>query len=133
MQTGCDIGVLSSKKKFAPCDARHRGGTEHISEVSFPHKLMQEYLAGYYLASLYRKNPKKIEKLLKEKVLDKYDEFSYLLYFTVAHGKGDVQAGRHLMESLCKALGTSITNNTSTTELYYNRSNVVNPPRGLPR
>ena len=115
MQTGCEIGVLSSKKKFARSDTRQKGGTEHISEVSFPHKLMQEYLAGYYLASLYRENPKEFEKLLEEKVLDNYDEFRYLLYFTAAHGKGDVKAGKHLMKSLCKALGTSIRNTTYTT------------------
>ena len=126
MQTGCEVGVLSSKKKFAHSDTRQRDGTEHISEVSFPHKLMQEYLAGYYLASLYRENPKEFEELLKKKVLDKYDEFRYLLYFTVPHGKRDVQAGRHLMESLCKALGTSITNTTSITDLFHDRSNVVN-------
>ena len=79
MQTGCDVGVLSSKKKFAHSDTRQKDGTEHISEFSFPHKLMQEYLAGYYLASLYRNNPKEFEKLLKEKVQHDYDEFRYLL------------------------------------------------------
>ena len=126
MQTGCEVGVLSSKKNIAPSDVRQRDGTKHISEVSFPHKLMQEYLAGYYLASLYRKNPQEFEKLLKEKVLDKYDEFRYLLYFTVAHGKRDVQAGRHLMEFLCKSLGRNMTNTTSTSDLVLNRSNVVN-------
>ena len=97
-------GVLSSKKKFAPNDTRQKYGIEHISEVSFPHKLLQEYLAGYYLASLYRENPKEFEKLLKEKVLDKFEEFRYLLYFTAAHGKGDEQVGKHLIESLSRQL-----------------------------
>ena len=59
-------------------------------------------------------------------MLDNYDEFRYLLYFTAAHGKVDVQTGKHLMESLCKALGTSITNTTSATDLLWNRSNMVN-------
>ena len=53
-------------------------GTEHISEVSFPHKLMQEYLAGYYLTSLFREKPTEFDELLKQTVLDKYDEFRYL-------------------------------------------------------
>ena len=126
MQTGCEVGVLSTKKKFAHSDTRQKYGIEHISEVSFPHKLMQEYLAGYYLASLYRENSKKFEKLLKEKVLDNYDEFRYLLYFTAAHGKRDVQAGKHLIEFLCKSLGRNITNTTSTSDLIMKRSNVVN-------
>ena len=126
MQTCCEVGVLSSKKTFAHSDTRQKYGTEHISEVSFPHKLMQEYLAGYYLASLYRKNPQEFEKLLKEKVLDKYDEFRYLLYFTVAHGKRDVQAGKHLMEFLCKTLGRNITNTTSNMDLFLDSSYMVN-------
>ena len=126
MQTGCEVGVLSSKKKIAPSDVRQRDGTEHISEVSFPHKLMQEYLAGYYLASLYRENPTEFEKLLSEKVLPEYEEFRYLLYFTAAHRKVDGQVGKHLLRYLCEALGTNITNTSSPTDIYFGDSNVVN-------
>ena len=118
MKTGCGVGVLSSRKRVAPSDMRQRDGTEEISEVSFPHKLMQEYLAGYYLASLYRENPTEFEKLLRDKVFPEYEEFRYLLYFTAAHRKEDGQPGRHLMECLYEALGTNITNRS--------RTNVVN-------
>ena len=116
MKTGCDVGVLSSRKRVAPSDMRQRDGTEQISEVSFPHKLMQEYLAGYYLASLYRKNPTEFEKLLREKVLPDYEEFRYLLYFTAAHRKEDGQV-EHLIEVLCEALGTNSTNTTIPRDL----------------
>ena len=45
VETGCEVGVLSSKKKFAPSEIRRRDGEEQLSEVSFPHKLLQEYLS----------------------------------------------------------------------------------------
>ena len=129
MQTGCEVGVLSSKKKFAHSDTRQKDGTEHISEISFPHKLMQEYLAGYYLASLYREKPIEFDKLLKDKnVLDKYEEFRYLLYFTAALWKRAEQADRHLMHSLCEALGTDLKPSTDNPIIFeHYRKNVVNP------
>ena len=126
MTIGCDVGVLSSRKRVAPSDMRQRDGTEEISEVSFPHKLMQEYLAGYYLASLYRENPTEFEKLLREKVLPECEEFRYLLYFTAAHRKEDGQPGRYLMDYLCEALGTNITHTSSPIDILYGHSEVVN-------
>ena len=129
MQTGCEVGVLSSKKKFAHSDTRQKDGTEHISEISFPHKLMQEYLAGYYLASLYRENPTEFEKLLKDKnVLEKYEEFRYLLYFAVALGKGDGRAGIRLLKYLCEVLGTDLKPNMDDQTIVASyRDEVINP------
>ena len=130
MQTGCEVGVLSSKKKLAHSDTRQKDGTEHISEISFPHKLMQEYLAGYYLASLYRENPTEFEKLLKDNnVLEEYNEFRYLLYFAVAHGKGDGRAGIRLLKYLCEVLGTDLKLNMDdqTIVASYYRADVINP------
>ena len=107
MKTGCDIGVLSSQTKFADRDTRQRRDIEKIDEVSFPHKLMQEYLAGYYLATLYPENPSEFQDLLVKKVLVCYKEYRNILYFTAAHGKGHGEAGhagRSLMEALCQTL-----------------------------
>ena len=104
MKTGCEIGVLSSKKKFASSKIRQRDGSEQQLEVSFPHKLLQEYLAGFYLASLYLVNQTEFERLLKDKILQSPREFEYLLYFTAAHGKEPGQAGRPLIEMLCGTL-----------------------------
>ena len=130
MQTGCEVGVLSSKKKLAHSDTRQKDGTEHISEISFPHKLMQEYLAGYYLASLYRENPTEFEKLLKDNnVLEKYKEFRYLMYFAVALGKGDGRAGIRLLKYLCEVLGTDLKPNMDDQRIVasYYRADVINP------
>ena len=95
---GCEIGVLSSEKRFADHQADVK---QHITNVSFPHKLFQEYLAGLYLASLYGEDPARFAKLLKETILPEYEEFQYLLYFAAAHGKRLGNAGKALMESLC--------------------------------
>ena len=108
VKTGCDIGVLSSKKKCAPSEIRRKYGIEQVLEVSFPHKLLQEYSAGFYLASLYLVNQTEFERLLKDKILQSPREFEYLLYFTAAHGKEPGQAGRPLIE-MCGTLDVKLT------------------------
>ena len=95
---GCEIGILSSEKRFADHQADVK---QNIKNVSFPHKLFQEYLAGLYLASMYSEDPAGFAKRLKETIIRQYKEFRYLLYFTAAHGKRLGNAGKALMESLC--------------------------------
>ena len=108
MICGCEVGVLSSKKnskkKFAPNEIRERDGSEQLPEVSFPHKLLQEYLAGLYLASLFLVNRTEFERLLRDKILQNPREFEYLLYFTAAHGNDPGQAGRPIIQMLCDTL-----------------------------
>ena len=96
MRTCCEIGVLSSEKKFALGDEPNAEVT-----VSFPHKLFQEYLAGLYLASLYHFDESQFRKLLKERVFAEYEQFKYVLYFTVAHGKKEGRVRKALMEAIC--------------------------------
>ena len=95
IKIGCDLGVLTSKKK--------KGDIKYITEISFPDKLMQEYLAGYYLAKLYLQDPLEFEGLLVDNVLAEYKEYIHIFYFTAAHWKGPEQTGKHLIEVLCKA------------------------------
>ena len=92
------IGVLSSEKKFATIS---KGLKDRRLDVSFPHKLFQEYLAGIYLASLYLEDQPQFWRLVKDKVLPDYQNYRYLVYFTVAHGKEPGHAGRALTESIC--------------------------------
>ena len=98
MTTCCEIGVLSSEKKFATIS---KGLKDRRLDVSFPHKLFQEYLAGLYLASLYLEDQPQFWRLVKDKVFPDYQNYRYLLYFTVAHGKEPGHAGRALTESIC--------------------------------
>ena len=94
MKTGCKVGILSSECRFA-----HVGkGNRELIDVSFPHKLFQEHLAGKYLASLYHVDQELFWKLVKENIVPEYQNFRYLLYFTAAHGKEAGQAGKPLLE-----------------------------------
>ena len=95
---GCEIGVLSSEKRFADHQTDVK---QNISNVSFPHKLFEEYLAGLYLASMYGEDSARFAKLLKDTILPQYEEFRYLLYFAAAQGKRLGNAGKALMQSLC--------------------------------
>ena len=97
--TGCEIGVLSSEKRFTDHETHIK---QNITSVSFPHKLFQEYLAALYLASIHSKDPAQFTKLLTDTIIPDCDEFRYLLYFTAAHGKRLGNAGKALMESLCQ-------------------------------
>ena len=98
MQVGCDIGILSSEKRLV---VQQEHAHHNYGNVSFPHKLFQEYLAGYYLASFYSEDQGKFKQVLKNKIIENYAEFRNLLYFTAAHGKKLGNAGKALMASLC--------------------------------
>ena len=99
MQTGCEIGVISSEKGFASSGK----GKDRI-DVSFPHKLFQEYMAGVYLDSLYIVDKAQFWRLVNNKVLPDYQQFRYLVYFAVAKGKEDGHCGKPLMESICEEI-----------------------------
>ena len=98
MKTGCEIGVLTAEHRFA-----HVTGSKERKQidVSFPHKLFQEHLAGIYLASLYLADQKHFWKLVNN-ILPNSQKFRHLLYFTVAHGKAPGHAGKPLMEAICE-------------------------------
>ena len=94
-----NVGLVTKEKRVAPVHIRQREGKTHLVEVRFPHKLLQEYLAGEYLSALYEESPRELTSILKDKILPKYYEYMYLLYFTAAHGGG---AGRAVMKALCE-------------------------------
>ena len=102
IKIGFDVRVLTSKTHFADRDIMQKGGIKN-NDVLFPNKLMQEYLAGYYLATLYPQNTSKFEGLIKN-VFVNYKEYIHILYCTAAHGKEPGQTGKALIEVLCKAL-----------------------------
>ena len=99
-ETGYKIGILSSKSTVVS----QKGQPVICTQISFSHKLLQEYLAGLYLASLYHVNRKMFKRLLREKVLTEPRQYEYLLYFTAAQSKGSCDTAQPLIEFLCNSL-----------------------------
>ena len=96
LKTGCQIGVLSSEKRFAQTE-----NEDALADILFPHKLFQEYLAGIYLSSLYFVDQPQFWRLIEDKVLKDYEKFRYLLYFTVAHCNEPGHGGKELIDRIC--------------------------------
>ncbi|XP_072175164.1 uncharacterized protein [Diadema setosum] len=82
LQTACDIGVLTREKRFVP-RWENKKTTKLVVEYRIPHKLFHEYLAGIHLAWLYENNPAEFNQL-KKQLIDDYQGYRYLLYFTAA-------------------------------------------------
>ncbi|XP_072182234.1 uncharacterized protein [Diadema setosum] len=114
METCCKVGVLTIDKG-ANREGRQHGGDRLIlpqhaypqrdstrsvvkSEVSFPHKLFQEYLGGVYVANVYVSDRAKYEQL-KKRLIHQREELRYLLYFASALGK---ELGLDIIKDLLK-------------------------------
>eukprot|EP00057_Strongylocentrotus_purpuratus_P010721 XP_011665195.1 PREDICTED: NACHT, LRR and PYD domains-containing protein 12-like [Strongylocentrotus purpuratus] len=95
----CEVGILSKEIRPAPLQIRESQRKQFIKEFSFPHKLLQEYIASFYLASLFHDDRQEFNKILTETLLEDYKEFRCVLYFTAAHG-GEV--GKSVLEALCQ-------------------------------
>eukprot|EP00057_Strongylocentrotus_purpuratus_P006076 XP_011660550.1 PREDICTED: NACHT, LRR and PYD domains-containing protein 13-like [Strongylocentrotus purpuratus] len=96
--TACEVGILSKDMRPAPLQIRESQRKQFIQEFSFPHKLLQEYIASFYLASLFQEDRQEFNIILTHKLLKDYTEFRYVFYFTAAHG-GEV--GKSVLEALC--------------------------------
>ena len=95
METACELGILSSEKRFKPTATET---DETQLDICFSHKLFQEYLSGLYLSSLYIVNQANFWTLVKDNFMIDHKKFRYLLYFTVARGKEPGYAGKPLMD-----------------------------------
>ncbi|XP_030847556.1 NLR family CARD domain-containing protein 4-like [Strongylocentrotus purpuratus] len=95
----CEVGILSMEIRPAPLQIRESQQEQFIQEFSFPHKLLQEYIASFYLALLFDEDRREFNRILADSLLEDYMEFRYVLYFTAAHA-GEV--GKSVLEALCK-------------------------------
>eukprot|EP00057_Strongylocentrotus_purpuratus_P019001 XP_011673475.1 PREDICTED: uncharacterized protein LOC105442746 [Strongylocentrotus purpuratus] len=87
------------EKRPAPLQIRESQRKQFIQEFSFPHKLLQEYIASFYLISLFNKDCEEFNTILANTLVENYREFRYVLYFTAAHGGA---VGKSVLEALCK-------------------------------
>eukprot|EP00057_Strongylocentrotus_purpuratus_P026119 XP_011680593.1 PREDICTED: uncharacterized protein LOC100888290 [Strongylocentrotus purpuratus] len=85
LETACRVGVLSQEKRLSSVYDKRSPYLQ--STIFFPHKLFQEYMAGVHLASLYELDQNEFNRLIKQVVLPRKEEFRYLLYFTVSQDK----------------------------------------------
>ncbi|XP_071494877.1 NLR family CARD domain-containing protein 4-like [Diadema antillarum] len=97
LKTVCEIGVLTREERFVR-RRENRRRTEIVVEYQIPHKLFLEYLAGVHLAWLYGSNREEFNRINSE-VMEEYESFEYLLYFTVAQNK---EVGRDVIAALCQ-------------------------------
>ncbi|XP_072175080.1 NLR family CARD domain-containing protein 4-like [Diadema setosum] len=100
LQTACDIGVLTREKRFVSKWEKNKRKTELVVEYRIPHKLFHEYLAGMHLAWLYENNLEEFNQLTKQ-LIDDYQLYRYLLYFTAAQG---LDVGTAVLSFLCEML-----------------------------
>ncbi|XP_030844201.1 uncharacterized protein LOC105445025 [Strongylocentrotus purpuratus] len=85
MEIGCKVGVLTREKHATPRRDRRKNPCLQMSMVQFPHKLFQEFMAAKYVASLHCSDDGRYERIMAE-IIEKKEEFRYLLYFTSAQG-----------------------------------------------
>ncbi|XP_071511404.1 NACHT, LRR and PYD domains-containing protein 3-like [Diadema antillarum] len=78
----CRVGVLTIERDVINRGRRRNVNTQSLflSTVSFPHKLFQEYIARVYIENMYTNNHADYSQL-KNKLLAKFEQFRYLLYF----------------------------------------------------
>ncbi|XP_072163178.1 LOW QUALITY PROTEIN: uncharacterized protein [Diadema setosum] len=96
METCCRVGVLTIEKDVTR-DKRLPDISSLVeSVVSFPHQMFQQYVAGLYIAIAYAIDRAKYDQL-KHKLLSRYQEFRYLLYFASAFGN---EIGLDIINSL---------------------------------
>nr|XP_054761465.1 protein NLRC5-like [Lytechinus pictus] len=88
METCCRIGVLSRDHEHVSRWKRSmRDSPAVTTNVFFPHKLFQEYVAALYLASLHETDREEYIRSICKVMGDNVQEFRYLLYFTAAQVK----------------------------------------------
>ncbi|XP_072176988.1 uncharacterized protein [Diadema setosum] len=85
METCCRVGVLTIERDIlSRQDLREVNiSFSDVSSVSFPHKLFQEYIAGMHIKNLFARDRAKYD-ILKEKLLLRFQEFRFVLYFASA-------------------------------------------------
>eukprot|EP00057_Strongylocentrotus_purpuratus_P012066 XP_011666540.1 PREDICTED: uncharacterized protein LOC100893307 [Strongylocentrotus purpuratus] len=100
METACRVGVLEKRKSFI----NDKSSIDLQSQIFFPHKLFQEYMAGVHLASLYESDHNEFNRLIEQVVLPRKEAFRYLLYFTVSQDK---TIANHVMKCMVQGNTTN--------------------------
>ncbi|XP_041471511.1 LOW QUALITY PROTEIN: uncharacterized protein LOC121421003 [Lytechinus variegatus] len=87
METCCKVGILSRDHEHVSRWKRSMRDSPAVTNVFFPHKLFQEYVAALYLASLHETDREEFIRSTGKVMGANVQEFRYLLYFTAAQVK----------------------------------------------
>ncbi|XP_030836766.1 uncharacterized protein LOC105437866 [Strongylocentrotus purpuratus] len=99
--TACRVGILSQEDRITADMEPHERHSHVQLTVFFPHKLFQEYMAGVHLASLYKSDRNKFNRLIEQVYPRRKEEFRYLLYFTLSQNKS---IATHIMNSMLQGV-----------------------------
>ena len=87
-RTACEVGILTEETGLSLQGYGNDIKRPRIaSNVSFPHKLFQEFMAGLHLVEQFQTNPTEYERLVNRVIMPKAKEFRYLLYFATSQLK----------------------------------------------
>ncbi|XP_072172354.1 uncharacterized protein [Diadema setosum] len=94
------VGILTTERDVISGERRRDINISSLvaSKVSFPHKLVQEYIAGIHIAYLFANDVAKY-KDVKKTLLSRPEEFRYVFYFASALGN---ELGLDIIEDLVK-------------------------------
>ena len=81
--TACEVGILTEERGlFLQGHTSDFKRPRMASNISFPHKLFQEFMAGLHLVTLFLSDPTEYDKIMTSDILPKAStEYRYLLYF----------------------------------------------------
>ncbi|XP_071489225.1 uncharacterized protein [Diadema antillarum] len=88
MEICVKVGVLTIEEATMRRRRRHDANISSFleSKVSFTHRLFQDFVAGACIANLFANDRTRYDKV-KEKLLSRYEEFRYVLYFATSSEK----------------------------------------------
>ena len=84
-RTACEIGILTEETGLTLQGFGSGFKRPRIARnVSFPHKLFQEFMAGLHLVDQFQTNRTEYERILNTVIMLKANKFQYLLYFATS-------------------------------------------------
>ncbi|XP_072176989.1 uncharacterized protein [Diadema setosum] len=85
METCCKVGVLTIERDVISREHLRdvNISSSDMTRVSFPHNLFQEYIAGIHIENVFVNDLPRYRNL-KQKILFRFQEFRFMLYFASA-------------------------------------------------
>ena len=89
-ETACKVGIVTRSAKVASLETRQRERRRYTVDYRIPHRLILDFLAASYLASVHEGNSPDFNSKLRKLVeisKDDIERFKHVWYFTAAQGR----------------------------------------------